>query len=640
MKIHSLIVWTIIFDKSQAFLQNHGNPRNFQVITLARDYSFTEEGGPTLIFSRSLEVAKVGIQLFFPLLTSAITHQFHNVQGKNEPKDPWESYWACGDKISNAHRVVQAMEALGPTYVKFGQALASRPDVIPKTLASALTILQDDMMAFDTIIAQNIIRKELNNAGIDDGDIDKLISSLSEEPVAAASVGQVYKGFIDGFGPVAVKVQRPGIRALVEKDAVLLKSIAILIESIPAFPTTESDVESRRRLINTEIVSAVDEFMSRIFEELDYRNEADNARKFAKLYAKEYGVARFSLPGGGVIVPKIMTEYCTENIIVMEWIEGTKLANLKEISVDAEDDKLTNLALIEQALYVTMSQLLDHGLMHADPHGGNLLRVSISGQQYLAYLDFGLLSTIPLNVRDGLVCAVAQLIFAKDVQAVACLFGELNLLPAEILNDVQERHALTEALEKTLEETLVYPLGEDLKGLQSISSNSRSTVPTLKFDKLLDGLVRLVPRFKFQLPPYFINNARALSTLEGIARSLDPTANAFTIMYPYALNRILENPSQSPIVDATIQSMVRDKYTGKIDRQKLARLLRDSAMYSGSRKRKILRDVLKTRTGRNLTREAILGVFSEWIRFRWIRKQFSTVLTKGGSILRLDYLRL
>jgi predicted unusual protein kinase regulating ubiquinone biosynthesis (AarF/ABC1/UbiB family) len=156
-----------------------------------------------------------------------------------------------------------------------------------------------------------------------------------------------------------------------------------------------------------------------------------------------------------------------------------------------------------------------------------------------------LLSNVSPQVRDGLVCAVAYLVFAKNIEAVASLFGELQLLPDEVLNDPSERQALNSAMEITMAEALVYePL---------LDGSGTTNIPILKFDKLLDALSRLVPRFRFQLPPYFINNARALSTLEGIARSLDPKFNVFQVMYPFALNRLLANPTKSPVVDKTLQ---------------------------------------------------------------------------------------
>jgi Predicted unusual protein kinase len=488
------------------------------------------------------------------------------------------------------------------------------------------------MEAFDTATAKEIIEKELRGANVDQVRIAILLDSLSSEPVAAASVGQVYKGYLLDYGEVAVKVQRPGIREIVEKDAALLKSLASFVESIPS-------PNFKGRLVNTEVKAAVDEFMSRIFEELDYTNEASNAKKFAGLYSNKYGSARKGLPGKGVVVPEIMSDYCTENVLVMEWISGKKLTSLGNetdtlgVSKGTDDstrrrreylrEKKENLALVEQALFVTLSQLLEHGCMHADPHGGNLLKVvpqassssgsSSSGSSNpkakhtkatLAYLDFGLLATIPEQVRDGLVCAVSQLVFAKDVEAVASLFGELDLMPQEVLNDPVERAALTNALSKTLEEVLIYPGGDNILTQQPQSAET-TEIPKLKFDKLLDGLVRLVPRFQFQLPPYFINNARALGTLEGIARSLDPNFNAFSLMYPYALNRILQNPTGSPVVEATLQNMVRSKDTGKIDGEKIRRLLRDSALFTGFSKRRVLRDILRTKGGKQLAKEII-----------------------------------
>uniref|UniRef100_A0A7S0C069 Uncharacterized protein n=1 Tax=Proboscia inermis TaxID=420281 RepID=A0A7S0C069_9STRA len=146
-------------------------------------------------------------------------------------------------------------------------------------------------------------------------------------------------------------------------------------------------------------------------------------------------------------------------------------------------------------------------------------------------------------------------------------------------------------MELTLEESLVYP---------QQTTRGATQIPELKFDKLLEGLTRLVPRFQFRLPPYFINNARALSTLEGIAKSLDPSFNVLQILYPYALNLLITNPSRSPVVDATLQSLLRSRITGRIQRKKLVALLEDSALLSGFRKRRVVRDVMRTPEGKRI----------------------------------------
>lgn len=174
----------------------------------------------------------------------------------------------------------------------------------------------------------------------------------------------------------------------------------------------------------------------------------------------------------------------------------------------------------------------------------------------------------------------------------------MQLIPQHVLDDPKERRALAQALEFTFENSLLYP---------KLSSNSQDThIPELKFDKLLDSLSRLVPRFQFNLPPYFINNARALSTLEGIAKSLDPSFNVLEIMYPYALNMLIFNPSESPVVASTVQSLIRSKRSGRIDRGKIRQLLRDSALISGRSKRRVAWDVVKTKEGRKLA-ISILG---------------------------------
>lgn len=262
----------------------------------------------------------------------------------------------------------------------------------------------------------------------------------------------------------------------------------------------------------------------------------------------------------------------------------------------------------------------------ADPHAGNLLKVQRPEGNQLGYLDFGLLSTVPTQVRDGLICAVSYLVFAKDVEAVASLFGELQLLPADIMEDPDERAALTAAMQITLEQALVYEQSPD---------DSSTQIPTLKFDKLLDALTRLVPRFRFQLPPYFINNARAMSTLEGIARSLDPSFNVFQVMYPFALNKLLTNPTNSPVVDRTLQSLIRDKHSQRVDLATVAQLLKDSALITGFSSKRVLYDIMKTKGGRRLG----ITIAKEEARLRNpLSRKNAGASVKGGSAAR--FLRL
>mmetsp|Transcript_18429 Transcript_18429/g.27490 ORF Transcript_18429/g.27490 Transcript_18429/m.27490 type:complete len:744 (-) Transcript_18429:316-2547(-) len=636
---------------------------------------------------RAAEVVSVAtLDVVLPLISSLFEASF--LGEIQQGTSSWDDFWSYSSSsstttttthLSNSDRVSRALERLGPTYVKFGQALSSRGDIIPPTLANSLTTLQDRMEPFDTTIAKSIIRAELvKEANVDEETVEKLLKSLSNEPVAAASVGQVYRGHVDGFGEVAVKVQRPGVREMVEKDAALLNAVAEFLESIPALPAFSSEITGssletvkntkvQSRFIETELVAAVGEFMSRVFEELDFKREASNAERFASLYSDRGGTALKTLADRrGVVVPEILRKFSTTNVIVMEWIDGKKIANefnpnMKEAPATGsaaeanEEKRKENLELIKMVIDITLNQLIDTGVMHADPHGGNLLKVDdLNREDYqkkrrkkgtiqkkIAYLDFGLLSVIDPQVSDALVCSISQLIFANDVEAVASLFGELQLIPDDVINDPSEVAALTEDLSIVLNECLDYSSDEDDD--EALGTElSKTRVPKLKFDKLLDGLTRLVPRFQFRLPPYFVNNCRALGTLEGTARSLDPEFNVMTVLYPYALNRLIRNPTGSPVVDRTVQNLIRSEKTGRVDHAKLSKLLRDSSALTGKRKTKLLWDVLKTRKGRGL----VMRVTAEEMHHRVFRGCFGRMRKskmkkeRRRRVIVSDYLRL
>ena len=564
----------------------------------------------------------------------------------------WDDFWSLRiskleqnkmttTSISISDQFTQYIEKLGVTFVKFGQALSARPDIVSRPVAMSLSKLQDSMDVSrglnNRTIVQSILREELmggqnknnNPMNFTQEEWDDFFNSLLEIPEAAASIGVVYSAYMPrSQEKICIKIQRPDIEQVVKQDAQLLQQVAEFLESVPAIPRLFSNQQSacatlqQNRLIQTNLTGAVDEFMSRIFEELDYQNECNNLEVFGSLYShrrsQQHDVTDKNKNSVQIVVPKVYREMCTKKVLVMEWIDGIKLIDLQR---QQETDPSETLDLIKQGIDCTLSQLLETGVLHADPHGGNLLKI-MDGEQSeirandrfklrtlisrankpenqnyrLGYVDFGLVSFIPSTVRDGLVCAVAQLVFARNVTAVANLFGDLQLLPEHVLEDSLESAALAKELEDALSQVLVY--------------KQNSSIPTLRFDKLLDVLTRLVPRFQFQLPPYFLNNARALSTLEGMAREADPTFNVMQILYPYAIRRLFSNPTSSDVVDATLNSLVEDPKTGRIDPSKLNKLLDDASKLSGYSRRRVARDVLKTKNGsrlaRRLAKESIL----------------------------------
>ena len=244
-----------------------------------------------------------------------------------------------------AEQFTHFLERLGPTYAKFGQAMSSRPDIIPRSLAIALTRLQDDIevlektdMGLDTAKgAREILRQELQSSVFEDlNELEVFLESLSETPVAAASIGVVYSGVLPpslGGKKVAIKIQRPNVQEIVRKDARLLRRVAALVEAIPSFQTAEQ-AESmpsdpvNSRFVRTNVTGAVDEFMERLGEELDYRREARNLELFGKLYSHrrspnddegllEVDGCAFNTDKIRVVVPDVYKTLCTDRILVV-----------------------------------------------------------------------------------------------------------------------------------------------------------------------------------------------------------------------------------------------------------------------------------------------------------------------------------
>lgn len=511
---------------------------------------------PGALAARAAELAMITASTATKLVAAA---------AKSTPASTSE-FWA---RDGTSAAVAAAVERGGATFAKFGQAAASRPDLITPPLARALRGLQERMAPFAG--GRAAVEEALRATG-PPALVDEVMATLSLKPVAAASVGQVYRATLAGRS-IAIKVRRPGVLETVAADAALVRGAASLLQP----------------LVRTDLVGACDEFFSRLFEECDYGREVANARTFRDLYGLGVGTATASLPkiGGlrGVVVPEMVEALCGESVVTMDWVDGGRLDGV----LDGGGDRGEDLALLELGIRCTLSQLLETGILHADPHGGNLRKVRDGDACRLAYLDFGLLATVPENVRDGLVCAVALLCFSRDIDAVALLFGELMLLPPEVLEDPTELAALREALAATVNDVLVFS-----EGLEP---------PVLKFDRLLDALARLVPRFDFRLPPYFANNARAIGGLEGMAKSLDPDFNILSVVYPYALGRILRNPSASPVVADTLRALVTTD--GALDRRKARALLRDAAELAGVKRRRVLLDTVRAKEGRRFMRELL-----------------------------------
>jgi FMN phosphatase YigB (HAD superfamily) len=230
---------------------------------------------------------------------------------------------------------------------------------------------------------------------------------------------------------------------------------------------------------------------------------------------------------------------------------------------------------------------------------------------------------VPLEVREALVCAVCLLLYARDVRKVAALFDSLMLMPTSALDTPAKRQEFEAALQAAADRVLVYPAG----------GFAPDTLPSLRFDQLLGELAFLAARFEFQLPPYFLNNARGLATLEGMALSADPSFDLVRVVYPFALRRLLADPTSSPLVRDTLWTLVTDD-SGAVRPSKLRALLRDTALLSGVSRRRIVADFATSAGGRALAAD----VAKAWVWRPTARRRAPAPRASASSSPNLDLL--
>ena len=302
------------------------------------------------------QLAQILLQFIGPLLITLFK------TGLPQKEEQWDDFWSEDDL---ADQFTRTLEDMGPTAVKFGQSLSSRPDLIPPRLAQSLRHLQDQMQPFDSTLAKKIIQEELGN--VNSMECTSIVSTLSDPAVAAASIGCVYSARLSDQRKVAIKVQRPGISHIVEQDATLLRQMATLLELPRTYTNNGGQEQQQQRWIRTDLTGAVDEFMNRLREELDYRREAHNLETFAALYShrrrrKATTPAGTSLSSSNmkiqVVVPHVYRELCSKNVLVMEWIDGEPLVNL-----ESDESRQESYNLILQGIDCTFSQLLETGVM-------------------------------------------------------------------------------------------------------------------------------------------------------------------------------------------------------------------------------------------------------------------------------------
>ncbi len=408
----------------------------------------------------------------------------------------WDRVTGGGDRAQKGQAIQlrKMLTTLGPAFIKIGQALSTRPDLVPPTYLEELTKLQDQLPPFPNEIAFQFIREELG------AEPSEVYAELSPMPIAAASLGQVYRGKLKTGEEVAVKVQRPGLAESIALDMYILRKIAAW---------TMNNIKR----VRSNLVAIADELATRIFEETDYNQEGRNAERFAALYSY--------LPE--IYVPKIYWRYTGRRVLTMEWITGTKLTELDKIREQGIDAT----HLIDVGVQCSLRQLLEHGFFHADPHPGNLLAMP-DGK--LAYLDFGMMSEVKPYQRYGLIEAIVHLV-NRDFDGLAHDYVKLEFLTPD---------------------TDLTPI---IPAFASVFNDALgASVAEINIKSITDQLSSLMYEYPFTVPAYYALIIRSLVTLEGIAIHVDPEFKVLSKAYPYVAKRLLTD--QSPELRESLKDLL------------------------------------------------------------------------------------
>ena len=384
-----------------------------------------------------------------------------------------------------ARRILNTLTGLGPCFIKVGQALSTRPDLVRRDWLEELTRLQDDLPAFPHALALERIEQELGAPA------HELFEEFPDAPIAAASLGQVYKARLEGNAWVAVKVQRPNLTFILRRDLVLIRLLGVI--TAPLLPLN----------LGFGLGDIIDEFGRSLFEEIDYVQEADNAERFASLFADN----------DAVYVPRVERMLSSTRVLTTTWIDGAKMRDSDELQALQLDPA----ALIRTGVICGLQQLLEFGYFHADPHPGNLF--ALQGRSgdlgHVGYVDFGMMDSISDSDRLTLTGAVVHLI-NRDFAGLAVDFQSLGFLsPSADLTPIVP----------ALEEVLGGSLGD--------------SVGSFNFKAITDRFSELMFDYPFRVPARFALIIRAVVSQEGLALRLDPTFRIIAVAYPYVARRLL-----------------------------------------------------------------------------------------------------
>lgn len=385
------------------------------------------------------------------------------------------------EKLTRPEGFRMALEELGPTYIKLGQILSTRPDLIPVEFLSELTKLQDKVPPFPFTAARKIIESELQSP------LDDMFDQFAEVPLASASIGQVHKARLQSGPEVAVKVQRPGIERVIEVDLEIMMYLATLAERHIEELTVHRPVK------------IVEEFARTLEGELDYRQEASNMERMAlNFYEDPF-----------TVIPTVYRDYSTTRVLTAEFIDGIKVSELQQLA----DAGLDRKQITDRGAEILLKQIFDHGFFQADPHPGNIF---VLPDNVICLIDFGMVGSVDRRTRERFV-ELIDAVVQKDPYRTTQVF--LEIVDRE---EEPDQRLLERDIADLLSRHLYRPLQD------------------IRIGKLLQQLLETASRHGLRIPPDLFLMLKALTTVEGVACMLDPGFDIFRKAEPFIRRIMLE----------------------------------------------------------------------------------------------------
>ena len=391
----------------------------------------------------------------------------------------------------------QALEDLGATFIKLGQILSTRPDMLPPEYVAEFARLQDDAPPVPYEQVAEVVRTELGRAP------DEIFRSFDRMPIASASIGQVHHAELQDGTAVVVKVQRPGARELAERDLAIMADLAALATQRTRWGQSY-DIESWMR-----------EFDFTLRNEFDYRIEAANAEQFRREFEQDEVL----------YVPLVYRDFSSESVLTLERLEGIKISNVKALDEAGIDRR----KLARESTRILLTMLFDHGFFHADPHAGNFF-VLPDGR--LGLMDYGMVGYLDAYLKDTLL-RVVMAITSRDADR---LVDELLVLG--IAQENIQRYTLRQDVQHLMRRYTHKPL-RDIAAMAAFQD-----------------LMNVARRHRLQLPAKLVLTAKVLGMAEGIARQLDSDFEVLSYAEPYVRRFWLQSLAPSRRVEQTKETFL------------------------------------------------------------------------------------